>query len=444
MKYLLWISVAALAVFAGCKKDTPQSVASLTTTAATSITANTATSGGSITSNGGSPISKSGVCFAVHPSPTVSDSVTSDGTGNGTFTSSLTNLYAGTKYYVRAYAINGSGTAYGDEINFTTSPGVPAITTTVVSGIAPLVAYSGGNVVSDGGSAVTARGLVWATTAHPTIANSKSSTGTGVGTFTDSLYPLASNQVYYVRAYATNSSGTGYGNEYTLTSVSTDAVFDIDNNVYFTVSINGQTWMTSNLKVAHYRNGDPITDGSGNSTFYTGSIWYAGDNGGASPTTGAFTYPGNDPANNAKYGKYYDNLTITDARGICPTGWHIPTDDDWKALELFEGMSQADADNSGIPNRGTVAPKLLEGGYTGLNFQLGGEMVLTSSTGPATYFPFGNDGGYGKYWTSTLLYGDGIHANYWDRGFHIPSYDPNSIDRNLNEARAESVRCMKD
>ena len=443
MKYLLWISVAMLAVIAGCKKDSPQTLASLTTTAITSVTQNEATSGGNITSNGGSAITKSGVCYAIHPSPTVSDSVTTDGTGaTGTFSSSISGLYAGIKYYVRAYAVNTSGTAYGDEINFTTTPGVPALTTTVISGLAPLVAYSGGNVLGDGGSSVTARGLVWSTTAHPTITNSKTSTGTGTGIFIDSLYPLASETVYYVRAYATNTSGTGYGNEITFTSASANAVFDVDGNVYSYITIGTQTWMTSNLRVAHYRNGDPITDGSGTSTFYASANWFAVDQGGTSPTTGGFTYPNGDPANNAKYGKYYDPLSVGDNRGICPTGWHVSTDDDWKTLELLEGMSQADVDNADISNRGTIAPKLLEGGSSGLNIQLAGFLYLDSQNGP-TYEPPGSSGS-AQYWCSPVVYGDGIHQNYWLRGFNIPYTDPTSVYRDLNEARVISVRCVKD
>lgn len=84
----------------------------------TSITRYTAVSGGEVLSDGGSPVVLRGICWSTSPSPTVLDNVTSDGSGIGTFTSSLTGLVAGTRYYVRSYATNSAGTAYGQEINF--------------------------------------------------------------------------------------------------------------------------------------------------------------------------------------------------------------------------------------------------------------------------------------------------------------------------------------
>ena len=88
----------------------------LTTTAASSITPNTATSGGNITSDGGSAVTARGVCWSTSADPTIADSKTTDGTGTGTFTSSITGLTGGTSYYVKAYAINSTGTAYGNVI----------------------------------------------------------------------------------------------------------------------------------------------------------------------------------------------------------------------------------------------------------------------------------------------------------------------------------------
>ena len=96
---------------------------SLTTTAVTSITATTATSGGNVTSIGGSNVSARGVCWSTSPNPTISNSKTTNESGLGSFTSSITSLNASTTYYVRAYATNTSGTAYGEEISFTTSLG---------------------------------------------------------------------------------------------------------------------------------------------------------------------------------------------------------------------------------------------------------------------------------------------------------------------------------
>lgn len=89
----------------------------------------------------------------------------------------------------------------------------PTVTTTAVSSITSNSASSGGNVTSDGGASVTARGVCWSTSANPTISDSKTTDGTGTGIFTSSITGLSANTTYHVRAYATNSVGTGYGSD---------------------------------------------------------------------------------------------------------------------------------------------------------------------------------------------------------------------------------------
>ncbi|OFX22654.1 MAG: hypothetical protein A2033_10645 [Bacteroidetes bacterium GWA2_31_9] len=97
------------------------SIPVLTTTEAYSITSTTALSGGNITSNGGAAVTARGVCWSISPNPTTADNYTTNGTGTGTFTSNLTGLTLGTTYYVRSYATNGIGTAYGNQISFYTN-----------------------------------------------------------------------------------------------------------------------------------------------------------------------------------------------------------------------------------------------------------------------------------------------------------------------------------
>ena len=186
----------------------------LTTTAASSITQTSATSGGNVTSDGGATVTARGVCWNTSANPTLTNSKTSDGTGTGVFSSSIAGLTLGTTYYMRAYATNSAGTNYGNEISFTTSSATtPALTTTAASSITQTSATSGGNVTSDGGATVTARGVCWNTSANPTITNSKTSDGTGTGVFSSSIAGLTLGTTYYVRAYATNSAGTSYGTE---------------------------------------------------------------------------------------------------------------------------------------------------------------------------------------------------------------------------------------
>jgi len=195
----------------------------LFTNSITLIGSNTAVSGGVTTSDGGSTITARGVCWGTSVGPTISLSTkTTNGTGTGSFTSNLTGLAASTTYYVRAYATNTTGTGYGQELSFTTTAlaTIPALTTTTVSSVTSTTAGSGGNITTDGGSAVTARGVCWSTSSGATIAlSTKTSVGTGAGSFTSSITGLTAATMYYVRAYATNAVGTAYGNEVTFTSL---------------------------------------------------------------------------------------------------------------------------------------------------------------------------------------------------------------------------------
>jgi hypothetical protein len=191
----------------------------VTTTSISAITQTTASSGGNVTSDGGTGVTARGVCWNTSPNPTTANSKTTDGSGTGSFTSSLSGLSSGTTYYVRAYATSNAGTSYGTELSFTTTTVVvPTITTTSISNITGTTASGGGNVTSDGGASVTARGVCWSTSTNPTTANSKTTDGTGTGSFTSSLTGLTRDVTYYVRAYATNSAGTAYGNQVSFTT----------------------------------------------------------------------------------------------------------------------------------------------------------------------------------------------------------------------------------
>jgi uncharacterized protein (TIGR02145 family) len=207
------------------------------------------------------------------------------------------------------------------------------LTTTTVSSITSTTASSGGNISNDGGGAVTARGVCWSTSQNPTIAlTTKTLDGTGTGTFTSSITGLSPSSVYYVRAYATNSAGTSYGNQQTMTTTTTifnpnltyGAVNDIDGNTYKTIVIGTQTWMAENLKTTKYRNGDTIP------TNLTNAAW-------SDATTGAYAIYNNDAANNTIYGKLYNWYAVTDSRNICPVGWHVPSDSEWTTLVNYLG-----------------------------------------------------------------------------------------------------------
>ena len=192
----------------------------LTTMGLNDITSTFARGGGIITDDGGSTITARGVCWSTNTNPKVSDNKTTEGTGTGSFTSSISGLTFAVIYYFRAYATNSVGTTYGNWVT-NNMTGLPVITTDSISSITSTSATIVGKITSDGsrsgddntnGSPVTARGVCWGTTQNLTIANSKTTDGTGIGRFVSNLTGLTPNTSYYVRAYATNSRGTNYGN----------------------------------------------------------------------------------------------------------------------------------------------------------------------------------------------------------------------------------------
>ena len=208
------------------------------------------------------------------------------------------------------------------------NPQLPTLTTTSISNIANTTATSGGNITNQGSSAVTARGVCWSTSQNPTIANSKTNNGTGTGSFTSNLIGLTTNTTYYVRAYATNITGTAYGNQQSFTTTgglaNCGTVTDIDGNVYNTVTIGTQCWMLEDLKTTRYNDGTAIP----NVTDYT--AW-------GNLTTGAWVYPSfNNPNYNSVYGKLYNWYAVGTGK-LAPIGWHVPTDAELTILTTYLG-----------------------------------------------------------------------------------------------------------
>jgi len=193
----------------------------VTTAELSGITSKAVTSGGTVVSDGGSPITARGFVINSSPRPTLANKYTTAGVGVGTFTSTYNGLRSSVTYYVRAYATNSAGTAYGNEVSFTTPATstitLPTVTTTDVSNITLTGFKSGGNVTSEGGAPVIAKGIVVASFANPTIANKSTLNGSGSGSFTSTYTNvLTAGVTYYVRAYATNSAGTAYGEQKTF------------------------------------------------------------------------------------------------------------------------------------------------------------------------------------------------------------------------------------
>ena len=129
----------------------------------------------------------------------------------------ISGLASGTTYHYRVNATNSDGNSTGSDM--TVTPGGAVVTTTAASSITSSTASAGGNVTSDGGVAVTARGVCWGTSANPTTAGSYTANGSGTGAFTSSLSGLSANTTYHIRAYATNVNGTFYGSDLTFTTL---------------------------------------------------------------------------------------------------------------------------------------------------------------------------------------------------------------------------------
>ena len=180
-----------------------------------SVTQTTAHVSGNIITDNGASLTARGICYGTTNNPTVSGLKKVFNTATlGNYTCTLDNLSPSTRYYARAYATNSYGTAYGTSVTFTTLQAtVPIISsTTAASLITATTASTGGTISNSGASNITSRGVCYSSTVStPTIANTITNNGTGIGTFISSLTGLTANTTYYIRAYATNGIGTAYG-----------------------------------------------------------------------------------------------------------------------------------------------------------------------------------------------------------------------------------------
>ena len=433
-----------------CVHDIPVPLDDLpivTTNIVTDITYTTATCGGNVVYEGNSAVTARGVCWSTSANPTVENSHTEDGSDQGSFVSTLTDLTSGTTYHVRAYAINSTDTAYGEEVSFTAIR-VPTVTTTSISSIASTTATSGGNVTADGGANVTARGVCWSTSHNPTTSNSKTTNGTGIGSFTSSLTGLTAGTTYYVRAYATNSAGTAYGNEVSFTTTIPDGSScgtcrDYDGNNYSTVQIGNQCWMKSNLRTKHYADGTAIqayVQGNPSTPYttpYYFSFKYAVSGSALNASTYGYGYNGTAVMKNASS----SNSNPSGVQGICPNGWHLPSRAEWNQLiNYVQSQSQYLCGTSGI------AAALATSGWgdPGSSHTCSVGRNANNATGfsarPTDYTsvcsPYCYDYGYRTYFVTSTLNGQ---YNYC-----VKILDTSVNPSFVSDASGGAVRCVKD
>lgn len=245
-----YIVLVFLMILYSCDKEydfQSENKVAVNTLESSEITKNTAKIKAVINTNNGSSLTERGICYSLSANPTISNSKSKDSnfySDLGEFTIALSNLTAGTKYYAKAYATNSYGTAYGEEITFTTLPATPAtVSTNSIYSITQNSAYCSGNISDDGGAIVTERGFCYSSsTSSPTISSSKVSSGTGIGSFYTNITQLSSGTTYYVRAYSINKAGVSYGNTLSFKTQSATIPNGISINAVSNISYNLATF----------------------------------------------------------------------------------------------------------------------------------------------------------------------------------------------------------
>ena len=315
---------------------------------------------------------------------------------------------------------------------------LPSVLTSAASAITLSGATSGGNVTADGGASFTARGVAYGTVQNPTTANSTTSDGTGTGVFTSTLSGLTASTLYYVRAYATNDVGTAYGSQVSFTTLAgpqpcpgTPTVTDVDNNTYNTVQIGTQCWMQSNLKVSKYRNGDDIPSLMNSSAYQTTT----------SGARGIYNtiYNPNKILNEWLYGGLYNHYAVTDSRGLCPTGWHVPSDTEWSILENHLGGSSV----AGGALKSTATQLTNPWGWNPPNMGATNSSGFTALPGGLLYDngDFNQMTNLGYWWSSSF---DPTSAGSQAWGRTLTFYNSLIYRFNLYRWNCLSVRCCRD
>lgn len=327
MKYRLFFYLIFAAFFcvAFNSCDQEENLPSLITAEINQVTNIAANCRVEITSKGTYEIIRQGACWSTKPSPTISDNIMKDDSDLTTFSVTLTNLLPNTKYYVRAYATNALGTGYGNEIEFQTTGNTPVLSITQIGEKTFNSIKCGGNITSDGGDVIVARGVCWAENPQPSIKDNKTENGNGTGLFTSEINNLKSNTTYYIRAYATNSVGTTYSDVLSFTlwlNIQDQPIKDIDGNTYHTIRIGDQIWTQENLRVKKLGDGTSLTPLTNQSDWINKSApgYYIN-------------------VTNEAFGYIYNGYAISTNNSICPKGWHVPTESEWEALINYLGGS---------------------------------------------------------------------------------------------------------
>jgi uncharacterized protein (TIGR02145 family) len=441
----------------------------VTTDSISGIEALQATCHYTVVNDGGGTLKNRGICWDYDPDVNLEKENVKKAEGYGyvgTYAVAMTNLEAGMTYYVRAYATNETGVAYGEELSFTTlSLDLAEITTVKPASISPFSAIIGGVISYDGGTTVTERGICFATHTTPTIADTKVTRGMGPGWFVATAENLTPNTTYYVRAYATNGDGTAYGEEYSFTTRNNPSTFvcgesaveDYDGNKYPTVALGSQCWMGSNLRVTHYSDGTELekrVNPSGSANYdkkrYTNCNTAFPD----SPEFG-YVYSFAAVLNAAVSGQDAGSTANPSGiQGICPTGWHVPSAAEYS--QMFSYISSHNLCPEAYPSSVSKAVSSTVGWIkgTGLNEPKPGaisyEPELNNTSG-LNFYPTGMLTGSSSTfeWESctflaTTEYGSRPTSFYKSFYSYTNDLGTPTFHSSINLNRQMPVRCVKD
>lgn len=405
-------------------------LATLTTLAVSNISNTSATCGGNIIA--GTAISQRGVVWGTAPNPTLGSNQSNDGGGTGSFTSNLGGLTANTSYYVRAYAINGAGTAYGNEVSFTTTNMVGSIAGLDCSGatnsgildqgaaafgVTSVISYSGGISGPHSGQVVTSTGVTGLTA---TLNPGNFINGSGTLLYTITGTPPSgglANFALNIGGQACTLSRLVLGEGIPIVSNPGAGVY-FDGYNYPTIVLgNGQEWMAENLRTTVYANGDPIPN------VPVGNNW-------ASLNNGAWVHYDNDSQNETPYGKLYNWYAVSDPRNVCPVGWHPADGGEIAQLsEYLGGDASAGGKMKSLGTQYWLSPNsgaTNESGFSGLP---GG---MRESNGN-----FATTGTYGYWWRSNSSNGIAAAISLRNTAGFCSWSD-------YNMKYGFSVRCLKD
>ncbi len=316
---------------------------------------------------------------------------------------------------------------------------LPTVTTAAVTNVTAITATCGGEVTADGGAPATARGVCWSISPNPTINDSLTTNGSDIGRFTSSLTRLIPGTTYYVRAYATNSVGTAYGNEVSFTAQNGPCplqatVSDNDGHTYNTVLIGNQCWMKENLRTTKYANGDDIP-AENYHNYNTSSI---------SLEQRGLLYNWTAVMNCASS----SNANPSGIQGICPTGWHVPSDAEWTQLTDYVSSQNeyTCSNNSEYIAKALASPTGWNPSETtcAVGYSQGNNDATGFSALPAGFWSeshsFNNAYSESNFWSSTQY--DGFRTAAYTR--YLDSKKAGVVRDFYLKTSAFSVRCIRD